>query len=74
MGPSIGELFQILYTVLLAESLQYVQLAKDEPGDDSTYVEFRGLVELSPVNEANEVIYCLSLCSRDHITLFPSSH
>jgi hypothetical protein len=62
MGPSIGELFQVMYTVLVAESPQCVQLAEDEPGDDSTHVEFRKLVELHPVNEANEVI--IPVCTR----------
>jgi hypothetical protein len=54
MRPSIGELFQVLYTFLLAKSPQCVQLAEDEPGNDSTHVELRELVELQPVNEANE--------------------
>ena len=31
---------QVLYTDVLAESSQCVQVAEDEPGDDSTHVEF----------------------------------
>ena len=46
MGLNVGELFRVSYTVLLAESSQCIQLAEDEPGEDSMHVEFRGLVEL----------------------------
>lgn len=60
MGPNIGELFEVLlvvlYTVLLAESLQcIIQLSEDEPSDDSMHAEFRRLVVLHTANEANEV-------------------
>ena len=48
MALRIGELFQVSYTFIFAESPQRVQLAEDEPGNDSTHVEFRGLVELYP--------------------------
>jgi hypothetical protein len=50
MQPSIGELFQVLYTLLLAESPQCVQLVEDEASDDSIHVEFRGLVGLRTTN------------------------
>ncbi len=47
----MGELFQVLYIDPLAESTQCVQVAEDEPGDDSTHVEFRGPVEPHPVSQ-----------------------
>ena len=36
----MGELFQVLYIGILADGPQCLQVAEDEPGDDSTHVEF----------------------------------